>query len=308
MECMTDVLRRAGGAIVITLVVGVTTASAQTQVRVTKDRATIWHENSPIIAAQVPIGTVLDVLGRDGEWYVVTIPADRGGKGEVGRIAASQVDPVPGGAPAPVRRPPPPTASPAASGQRTAKTGAPRGVSWFGFGQVGYGRWLAQDSFQAVLGSSGLPMFGGGGMVRSGGFFAEIAVERYKKSGERVFVSNGEVFKLGIADTITILPIYATVGYRAGGNISGYGGVGIGQYLYRETSDFSDDSGNRLDHFTSYHALAGVEFSGRSPVRVAVEVQYTTVPNSIGAGGASAEFGERNLGGVQARVKLLVGR
>jgi hypothetical protein len=43
-------------------------------------------------------------------------------------------------------------------------------------------------------------------------------------------------------------------------------------------------------------------------VRVAVEIQYTSVPNSIGAGGASAEFGESNLGGLQARVKLLVGR
>ena len=166
----------------------------------------------------------------------------------------------------------------------------------------------SKDSFQAVVGSAGLPMFGGGGQVRSGGFFAEIAVERYQKRGERVFVNNGDVFKLGIADTITVVPIYATVGFRAGGNISGYGGAGVGQYLFRETADFSDDSDNRLDRFTSYHGLAGVEFSARSAVRVAVEVQYTTVPNSIGAGGASAEFGESNLGGLQARVKLLVGR
>jgi hypothetical protein len=259
------------------------------------------------VAAQVPTGTVLEVLGRDGEWYVVTIPPESGGKGEAGRIAASQVEPVGGGALAPVRRPPPAT-SQAPAGQRARQTAPGRDVSVFGFAQVGYGTWLAKNTFNAVLGQSGLPMFGGGGQLRVGGVFAEIAVERYQKNGERVFVSNGEVFKLGIRETVRIVPIFATVGYRAGRRIAGYGGAGVGQYLYRETSDFSDDSEDRLDHFTSYHALGGVEFSGRSAFRVAVEVQYTTVPRGLGDAGASAEFGERNLGGVQVRVKLLAGR
>src|SRR5207249_4176225 len=113
----------------------------------------------------------------------------------------------------------------------------------------------------------------------------------------------------GIADRIRVTPLFATIGYhREGRKLSGYGGGGAGRYSYQETSDFADPSENIDQSFTSYHALGGVEFATLSWLRVGVEVQFTSVPNGLGASGASAAFKEKNLGGVQLRVKLLAGR
>jgi len=106
-----------------------------------------------------------------------------------------------------------------------------------------------------------------------------------------------------------VIPIAATVGYRhRARTMAPYVGAGVGVYLFKETSDFADPSENASERFRSYHAVGGVEFlTGRS-VRAAIEVQYTTVPDALGASGASAAFDEHNLGGVQVRVKILAGR
>ena len=53
--------------------------------------------------------------------------------------------------------------------------------------------------------------------------------------------------------------------------------------------------------------LGGVEFRNEW-VATAFEVQYTRAPHTIGVGGASAAFRETNLGGLVARIKVLVGR
>jgi hypothetical protein len=179
----------------------------------------------------------------------------------------------------------------------------------FGFGDLGYASWLAHDTFDAVLGSSQTPTFGGGLHVRVGDWFIEGSVERVEKTGTRVFVSGGDVFNLGIADTVRIIPIAATVGYRhAGRRVAPYLGGGIGTYWYKETSDFADPAENLSEHPISFHVLGGVEFVSRSWLRSAVEVQFTTVPNAIGNSGASAAFNEHNLGGVHARVKIMIGK
>src|SRR5262245_19616281 len=139
---MRDGLRVTVATAVMVLDISASTALAQSQVRVTKDRATIWHADAPIVAAMVSMGTVLDVLAREGEWYIVMIPPEAGGKGESGRIAVSQVETVPGSKPVPTRRPPAVT-SRTPAGQRTSAGTARSDVSIFGFGQVGYGTWLA---------------------------------------------------------------------------------------------------------------------------------------------------------------------
>jgi hypothetical protein len=78
---------------------------AQSRVRVIHDRATIWRRDTPVIVATiVKIGTLLDVVGREGEQYVVVIPAEYGGKGAVGLIAVSQVEVVSGALPQPRER------------------------------------------------------------------------------------------------------------------------------------------------------------------------------------------------------------
>jgi rRNA processing protein Gar1 len=277
-------------------------AFAQSRVRVIHDRATIWRRDAPVIVATiVKIGTLLDVVGREGEQYVVVIPAEYGGKGAVGLIAVSQVEVVSGAVPEARARPEP------ARGRPPAAATPP--IEAFVFGDIGSGSWLASDAFLAVLGSSRAPMVGGGLQVREGDFYIEASVERFQKSGARVFVSDGKVFNLGIADTVRIIPIAATFGYRhAGRHLAPYVGGGIGTYLYKETSDFAESSENVSERFTSYHLLGGVEFTGLAWLRAAFEVEFTTVPNALGTSGASAALNEHNLGGVHGRVKIMVGR
>jgi len=55
------------------------------------------------------------------------------------------------------------------------------------------------------------------------------------------------------------------------------------------------------------HVVGGVEFRN-GWVATGFEVEYSRVPNSIGVGGASAAFQESDLGGVVARIRILVGR
>ena len=74
-----------------------------------------------------------------------------------------------------------------------------------------------------------------------------------------------------------------------------------------EQASFTEPSENIHTQYSSYHVLGGVEFRNEW-VATAFEVQYTRAPHAIGVGGASAAFRETNLGGLVARIKVLVGR
>jgi hypothetical protein len=289
---------------VMLLAVASSAAFAQSQVRVTRANATIWQRDSPVVvAAIVSSGTVLEVRERLDEWYVVVVPSGSTA-GSLGLIAVSQVEPVPGSGPL-LPRTPETVRLP--ENARTPVASHP--IELFGFADVGYQRWSAKNSFAAVLGSSSAPMVGGGVQVRVSHFFVEVAAHRFEKTGERVFVNEGDVFKLGIKDTVRVIPLVFTAGFRqAPGRMTAYAGAGMGRYSYRETSDFADPGENVNDRFRSYHALAGIEFTSVQWLRAAVEVQYTSVPNALGTSGAAAAFDEHNLGGVEIRLKILAGR
>jgi hypothetical protein len=223
------------------------------------------------------------------------------------------VELVPGSPVPPDRTPPTATPRSAPRGGTAApapRTG-PERLEVLGFGQIGVGRWLAHNTFDAVAGSPYFPMFGGGAEVRlPNGVFGAGSVEYFQKKGQRVFVNNGTAFRLGIADRIRIIPIEGRVGYRQSlGSYAWYAAGGAGVYLYRERSDFSTGSDNVDKTSASYHALAGVEVPiGDSMFRTAFEVEFTTVPGALGDNGASAAFGEHNLGAIQARLRVLFGR
>lgn len=280
-----------------------TVAIAQTTARVTRDQSTIWAPGFQTVAAVVKTGTVLTVVGRRGDWYEVVVPGgERASGSTTGFIFKSNVDvetgpapPPPSGRSRPIGTPPP------------SERSRPIGV--WGFGQLGYTRFSADQSFAAVLGQSGGTLFGGGAEVRLGrGLFVNASIERFSDTGQRVFVLDRQVFKLGIPDTITLTPVALTTGWRfVNDRATPYVGAGIGRVFYKETSSFADATENVDARFTSYHVLGGVEFrNGR--VATAFEVQYSRVPNAIGIGGASAGFQESDLGGLGARVKILVGR
>jgi opacity protein-like surface antigen len=277
-------------------------AIAQTTVRVTHDQSKIWTADFRSTAAVVQAGTILTVVGQRKDWFEVVVPVDDGSGGTTsGFIFKSNVDRVNG--------PTPPAVS-----QRRSTAGQPasersRPIGFLGFGQFSYARFAAQDSFQAVMGQAAGQFFGGGAEVRVGsGLFLNASVERFTDTGQRVVVADGQVFGLGIPDTITLTPMTVTTGWRfAHDRATPYVGAGIGRILYKEESKFVDASDNINTRFTSYHMLGGVEFRN-GWLATAFEVEYSRVPGAIGIGGASAAFQESDLGGLVGRIKVLVGR
>jgi opacity protein-like surface antigen len=284
-----------------------TTAPGQptSMLRVVRDRATIWSRQPSIVIAIVKQGELLQAVSKDAQWYEVIVPEKAGGKGETGFVYEGHVELVAGSLPPPVR-----TVRPATAAARRAPVKRPV-VSIRGFGQVGYVWFNARDSFDAIFDRSAGLFYGGGGrIVVKDRFFAGASVERFEDTGERALLLDGTVFRLGIPDTVTITPVTFTGGYRVRSDdrIVGYAGGGAGWFDFTERSDFADASETTSERHASWHVVAGVEYEAARWASVAFEVQYTSVPGSLGLPGISGDFDESNLGGVGVQVKLLFGR
>jgi len=185
-----------------------------------------------------------------------------------------------------------------------------------GFGDFGAQRFTAGDTFDATLGSPTGVFFGGGvEVVLPQRWFINVRLSHFQKSGERVFVDNGEVFPLGIDMKVAITPVEVSVGYRfqprgQKRNLIPYLGGGLGWHPYTETSDFADTGEDVSDTFQGYHVLGGAEYRLGRLVGIAGEAQWTTIPNAFESVASSAAdaFGESNLGGLAFRVRFVVGR
>ncbi|MBW8861969.1 MAG: outer membrane beta-barrel protein [Acidobacteria bacterium] len=169
----------------------------------------------------------------------------------------------------------------------------------------------AVDSFNAVFGKSYEPFFGGGvQVVFHEQFFVELAASRFKQTGERAFISNGQSFQLGIPLTATLTPFEVTAGYRfkVSPRVRPYIAAGAGTYQYKETSSFNE-AGEDVDvRHAGFVLNGGADFRLHPWIRVGADVQYTHVPGILGTAGVSAQASEDDLGGVAARFKLIVGR
>jgi opacity protein-like surface antigen len=306
------------GTVVLTVACSAAAATAQeeqvaagqaapSQVRVVQDQTTIWSRSPSLVLAIVKAGTVMQAVAREDRWIVVIVPASAGGKGNRGFVLAAHVEHVAGTPEIPVRQPD--TSTPSEAAARPAVS--PPAIGIRGFGVASYALFRAHDSFEAVFGSAWQPFYGGGGqVVIRDRFFVDASFEQFKKTGQRVIVSNGEVFPLGIDDEVTVNPFTVSGGYRFRTNRSmvSYVGGGIGTYRYRETSDFADPSENVDERHTGYHALGGVEYGVARWTFVAFEVRYASVPDALGPPGVSGEFDETNLGGFSLGLRVLVGR
>jgi hypothetical protein len=204
---------------------------------------------------------------------------------------------------------------------------------------VGGIQFQAQDSFDAILESHGGLVYGGGGQVLlPWGLYAEVAVWRFTRDGERAFVGPGrEVFPLNIPLQVTLTPIELTGGWRyrhcpqparppqrpgapktpqprttparaCAPKLIPYAGGGFSSYKYTETSDFGTSDEDVDERFNGFHLLGGAEYRLMRWVAVGGEVVWSFVPDALGAAGVSAAFNEDNLGGTAFRVKISVGR
>jgi hypothetical protein len=312
---LLTILRRAALTILL-IAASAHAALAQTRVRVTTDQVTVWRPGFSTIATVVNAGTVLEVVGRDGDWYEVVVPGPPWQGTQTGFIAATRVELVDGSGELPraQRRTPPPSRQPSGATARRPGVGraparVPGSDPWKGFVQFGYGRFAAHETFDAVMGSALAPWFGGG--VRYGrrtGLFLEGSVEHYRDTGERVFVSDGEVYRLGVEDRVFITPLMAGAGYRvAAGRAVAYGGAAAGAYIFRETAPVSDDGENVSQTNAAYRGFAGMEWPLNPRYGLDIELQYTTVPDALTAGAAAA-LNERNLGGIHIVARIVFGR
>lgn len=181
-----------------------------------------------------------------------------------------------------------------------------------GFADAGTTTFTAQQSFEAVLGSKSGPVFGGGVEAVARNFFLNVRASQFRKTGERVFIFEGEQFDLGIPVTVTVRPIELTLGYRFdfGSWIVPYAGGGMGWHKYTETSEFAEDSENVEEYFKGYHVLGGAEFRFARWIGAAAEAQWGTVPDALGYddNSVSKAFEETDLGGTTFRVKIIIGR
>jgi opacity protein-like surface antigen len=222
--------------------------------------------------------------------------------------------------PAPDAAPGTEAAEEAGAGQRGAgggrSGGRGPGLRVSVFFHVGLLSLTASDSFKATLGDASGLVFGGGGELSTRmGVFFRADVSRFKETGERVFVSGGQVYPLGIPLDITMTPIEFPGGYRffthgggpgrrGGPRILPYAGAGVGIVRYKEESKF-DQPGEQIDDsYTSYHVLGGVDVPITRRLSAGVEFQHRWVPDALGAGGASKEFGETDLGGNTFRAQV----
>jgi hypothetical protein len=182
-----------------------------------------------------------------------------------------------------------------------------------GFADVGAHTFTAAQSFEAITEKQGGIVFGGGGeIVLPQRIFASVRLSRYRETGERVFVFEDEIFRLGIPVTLTITPIELTGGYRFdfGQRVVPFAGGGVGWHRYEETSEFATDEENVSARHTGYHLLGGVELRLGRLVGLAGEAQWTTIRDGLGAdpNGVAAQFGETDLGGRTLRIKITIGR
>ena len=167
----------------------------------------------------------------------------------------------------------------------------------------------AKDSFDAVTGTSTLMGVGAGleaqNVWRS--LFLRGAISRLKKTGERVFVADGELFRLGIPLEITMTPIEVGAGWRFKplSGVVPYVGAGALFHKHREESP-GDGSGDGVNEtYTGVSLFGGVEVPVWRSVSAGAEVGWRKA--SVGSpGGAMAAFGEKDLGGVTFRVMFAI--
>jgi hypothetical protein len=138
--------------------------------------------------------------------------------------------------------------------------------------------------------------------------FLQGSLDRQRRTGERVFVFENEVFPLGLDTTLALTPITLTAGYSVPyGTLLPYVGGGGGRYYVSEKSEFAGPGDNVTRQFMSYHVLGGIEWRYNRLLSVAGEGQFTHVPGALD-GGVAPFFNETNLGGFELRLRVLVGR
>ena len=197
---------------------------------------------------------------------------------------------------------------------RPAAARPSRSVEIGGYAMFGQVNFAAVDSFDAILGESSGPIFGGGARIGLpyGGLFVDVGAWQYSADGERAFVAGNTVFPLGIPIEVTVTPIEFSGGWRFRirkmPKLTPYAAGGWTLMRYQETSEFSSEDEDVDETFNGFHLFGGVEYKITRWFGVAGEASWTTVANALGDAGVSEAFDETDLGGTTLRFKITIGR
>ena len=171
----------------------------------------------------------------------------------------------------------------------------------------------AVETFKAVFGKSYGPFFGGGLQVAfHGKYYVDVGASRYAQTGQRAFFANGQSFGLGIPLTAHITPLEITAGYRfrprSMPSVRPYLGGGLTSYAYEEQSNFDEPGEGLTTRGTGLVGVGGVEFRVHKYVGISADGAVAHVTGILGQAGISKDIGESNLGGISARIRLIIGR
>jgi hypothetical protein len=246
-----------------------------------------------VVLGRVTPGMVLERVQESGRWIqVAALPGEAVPSWKRGWIPADAVEFVDA---------PPVTAAAASRGEFMIR----------GFGQFGTELFTASDSFEAVLDSKWGAAYGAGAqVVFPNGLFVQAGFDRFEETGSRVIVSETQLFRTAIPNTVTLTPILATIGYReiASRRVIGYAGGGVGWHVLEEESPALAETGNYKEGQIGYHVSGGAEFRLAPFAWLAGEVQWASVPDGLAEAGIGAAFDESDLGATTFRVKVIIGR
>jgi len=167
----------------------------------------------------------------------------------------------------------------------------------------------AREAARAVFGQAGGPSFGLalGFAARDSGPFVRVGARRWTRTGERAFAADvrSPVFRLGHPLEVRILPVYALVGWRLKlGSVTPYLGAGAGVTYYREESTVAEITTTDSRHHAAFHLAGGAEVLG-GPIRLGVELGWSSASDLLGAGGLSERFGQTNAGGFSVMARIV---
>jgi hypothetical protein len=169
----------------------------------------------------------------------------------------------------------------------------------------------AQKSAEAVFdGANGGATFGAGvtlDVTRS--LFVGVGGRFFRKEGERAFVAGPwqPAFGLGLELKVRVIPVHALVGwrFRPGKSLVPHVGLGVGATSYHEESVVGDVAEEPVSETKpSGLAFAGLTY-GQGRVRFGLDVSYSMAPDTLGAGGVSAVYGEDDVGGLTAMGRIV---
>jgi hypothetical protein len=187
-----------------------------------------------------------------------------------------------------------------------ARAQSPGVRAYFTYGAVSL---TSSDTFKAVADTNRAMSLGGGiqatGLWRS--LFVDVGFSRQSLDGTRVFVFENVVYPLDIPLEASFTPIDVTAGWRFDRRqYAPYVGGGLSLIGYNESSSFARAGDDVSERGTGFLFLAGVDVPVGRFLALGGELRYRAVSGVLGDSGASAVFGEDQLGGIQYSIRISV--